>query len=67
MATDSNDIWTRAIERELKKCAAQQFYGRVTVDFARGQIVRVEVTKSVKDPELLSPKSIASGGQSSVG
>lgn len=47
------DAWIRSVDRELRKCSQQQFFGRVTVEFVRGNITRVEVVKSVKDPNLL--------------
>ena len=47
------DAWLQSVDRELRKCAQSQFYGRVTVEFIRGNITRVEVVKSVKDPNLL--------------
>lgn len=42
--------WIRFVEGRIRRAAREGFFGRITIEFMRGDIVRIEVSESIKEP-----------------
>lgn len=57
--------WLRYVDGRIRRATRELFYGRITLEFQKGRIVRIEVTESIKDPR--ESESVAPDPLSPVG
>ena len=44
------EVWLQYLLVRLRRANRDRFFGNLTVEFQRGEVVRIEVTESIKDP-----------------
>lgn len=50
--------WKKYLEGRMGRCSREGFYGTIQIKFIRGHVTQIEVTESIKDPEVeLAPEN----------